>query len=419
MSAAVAAALDTLKAPKKKRTIKQKIEDWELGKDNEFTILFIILMARNIKGDEEKPRISSAFKLRDHLWYWLTKSPLLLPTPEKTLSWRRTLETIRGLKEANAFELVTKKKVYLGLSELIQLVEFDLLQTPSIELAEQHHLAWLFGFQAGSRPGALVGNKMKQENLLGQDLTFSRELDTIGVWQGKFTLVVIFRNIKDSTEDTGKNDFQPSLEVTIGCPTTKPELSIPRRLLVILIRRKLLKFRDSIEYLMSGREKNITMKPEVKRAKFGTNVEQVYGRDTARQAMGHSPDTSTLERYYLQGQYAVNTAATLIDGVAPVKAISENQTSPSIQRSEHQCLCRERNALIEDFVNRDEDVLSAQATGDYHQLVCAQRRVRKVALRVALAIEQSLQNETGGVHVFKKRIEELNKPGIFAQLVRE
>ncbi|CAG8959756.1 hypothetical protein HYFRA_00001662 [Hymenoscyphus fraxineus] len=527
MSAAVAAALATLKAPKKKRTTKQKVEGLELDKDNEFSILEVIKVVKLLKKTTNFRWHSKAYQtnqdrcLRDYrktmaVCFHAQELPgiiiqpgaasnindaLIFPVDLTQLAENvctRTLGTIRGLEEANAFELVAKKKVYLGLSELIQLVEFDLSKITSrgclgfrLALVLVHWreiqvgaswIPWFFLRAILISTYPLV----KQENLLWQDLTFSRELDRNGVSQGNFTLVVIFRNIKYSTEDTDKNDFQLSLEVKIDSPTTRPELLIPHRILGILIRRKLLKFHDSIESLMLGREQNITMKPEAKRsvardsssllkctnlgtlhslpvllagrarglgltndvaasrtfnnylkirvqwlgyqsntvvyswrAKFGTNVEQAYGRDTARQAMGHAPDTSTLEKYYLQGLYAVNTAATLIDGVAPVKAVSANQMSPSIQRSEHPRLCRERNTLIEDFVNRDGDILSAQATGDYHQLVCAQRRARKVALRVALATERSLQNETRGVDVIKKRIEELNKLGRFAQLVRE
>lgn len=83
-------------------------------------------MARNICQDG-KPRITTLFALRSHIWYWLAQSNLGLARniPTNASYYRRTTETLQVIKKQGGFNRKAKKKTFMGLPEFVQLIEYD------------------------------------------------------------------------------------------------------------------------------------------------------------------------------------------------------------------------------------------------------------------------------------------------------
>jgi hypothetical protein len=51
-------------------------------------------------------------------------------------------------------------RTQVGLAELRQLIDMDMVSTPSIEVAEGHHLAWCIGRVCSARPGSIAPSRL-------------------------------------------------------------------------------------------------------------------------------------------------------------------------------------------------------------------------------------------------------------------
>lgn len=82
-------------------------------------------------------------------------------------------------------------------------MDFDLRETPCIELAECHHLAWVLGRLAALRPGSLgrpdhMGNR-QLPYLVWRDVDIERTPT-----KGAFYVRVTIRNLKTNSVDPEK-----------------------------------------------------------------------------------------------------------------------------------------------------------------------------------------------------------------------
>jgi hypothetical protein len=97
--------------------------------------------------------------------------------------------------------------------------------------------------------------------LLWKDISFTRGLNTKGDWHGGFLMEITFRHLKTSATGTMEDESR-ALKMILTTLKYKPELSLPHRMLIILIRRDYLVHRKTIESLMTGSEYSIAIKQE-------------------------------------------------------------------------------------------------------------------------------------------------------------
>lgn len=94
----------------------------------------------------------------------------------------------------------TVNKTQVGAWEIIQMMDFDLRETPCIALAECHQLAWVFGRLCALRPGSLG----PQRKAFRGDLQFLAWRDVAierGSVPGMFTASIHIRNLKTNRQD--------------------------------------------------------------------------------------------------------------------------------------------------------------------------------------------------------------------------
>ncbi|RSL44230.1 hypothetical protein CEP51_016253 [Fusarium floridanum] len=235
----------------------------------------------------------------------------------------------------------------VGTWELMMMMDFDLRETPCIELTECHHLAWVIGRVAAVRPGSLAMAKHQGNRhlpyLVWGDLDIQRT-DIEGMFYVKMTI----RNLKTNSVDPEQEVDNKTLVLSLHSPKGPLtfELSAPHRILTIALRRGVLSGINTIDELFRGQEKNIIIKDEfkdkpvlLKGAPRGMSVKEnepmpsgaltdylklrgtktgltesitfysirrntaqhllsKVGADTTRAIMAHDPDSIVMEKYY-------------------------------------------------------------------------------------------------------------------------
>lgn len=241
-----------------------------------------------------------------------------------------------------------RKKTVLGLPELRQLIDSEMLQNRCIENSEQHQAIWCIARHTSCRPGSIgtSGKYGRSKPLCWRNLEFSH-----GNESGQFTVVIEFDNIFiKRSNDPEKAQELGNTPLRVRCNSPRPGnliFSVPHRLLTIALRRDLLENISSIDELMKSPGQNIAIKDEHlddplfytsapkgtglnydrpmsaiamtdylktrgRRAGFvddvtmysirrraATDMAVRIGLAGTRRMMGHEPHTSTLEKYYL------------------------------------------------------------------------------------------------------------------------
>lgn len=156
--------------------------------------------------------------------------------------------------------------VQIGLAELRQLIDIDMITTPEISVAELHHLAWCIGRVCAVRPGSLARSDHRPVDapekpfLTWGDIELSR-----GSEDGKFTAKITIRNLKTNYKDPEKARNKGSAPSELKCIIKSPQVvsnlifSIPHRLLVIAIRRGILAGIQTLDQLLSSELQYITV----------------------------------------------------------------------------------------------------------------------------------------------------------------
>ncbi|RSL42177.1 hypothetical protein CEP53_012340 [Fusarium sp. AF-6] len=145
-----------------------------------------------------------------------------------------------------------------------------LINTPSIAVAENHHLPWCIGRIYAVRPGSLGKSEHKKHQRLGSALF------DIGV-------KVTFRNLKTNSGEPGRS----SLKGNHGDLKVKdePMTAVALTNYIALRGHKI------------GYAENLTFYSLRRRA--ATDLTRKIGHDTARLIMNHDPTSRVLEKYYL------------------------------------------------------------------------------------------------------------------------
>ena len=129
-----------------------------------------------------------------------------------------------------------------------------------LPLAENHHLAWCIGLVCGVRPGSMGPTKRHKD----QFLTFKEiELTRVGNrYSGMFNTKITFLYLK---RNRGPDAIQEGLTFHVNGASTSHNLpmSIPHRLLIILLRRQGLQDHDDLDSLLNGQEIRIRLKDAI------------------------------------------------------------------------------------------------------------------------------------------------------------
>ncbi|KAF5963133.1 hypothetical protein FBULB1_13609 [Fusarium bulbicola] len=215
-------------------------------------------------------------------------------------------------------------RTLLGTWEILQMMDIDIRNTPCIELAECHHLAWVLGRVAALRPGSLAQSPKQTTDLpylVWKDLTIERTSVI-----GRFIVRLRIRNLKTNSIDPERAMRENrELLLTLQCPRGQLtfELSAPHRILTIAIKDE---FLDK-PVLLAGKKRGQGVEPgkpmgsqaltdyiqlraqdigfiehvtfySLRRNTAGS-LYHTIGPEKARAIMGHDPSSVILENYYV------------------------------------------------------------------------------------------------------------------------
>ncbi|KAK5696355.1 hypothetical protein LTR17_024264 [Elasticomyces elasticus] len=303
---------------------------------------------------------------RDSLMYWIKRTFRLRkkrPPPTAEL-WHEMAEAMRAVLDEYKPEVPTMRprRSWLGLGELRQLFDYEMLHNRCIENSEQHMAAWCIERMTSCRSGSMCpsGRHGRAKPLTWRNLTITK-----GDEPGMFDCVVLFENIyikrPNDPETGGETAGYEELPVDLVCPDAANIIfSATHRLLVIAIRRGLLKDITTIDELLAYQGHEILIKDEhlddplfyrstpkgtaidktapltaaaltaylkargvalgytqgiamhAIRRRAATDLVARVGTEAARRLLGHAPESRTLERYYMQmGSLFETTAAAL------------------------------------------------------------------------------------------------------------
>ncbi|KAI9644772.1 hypothetical protein NHQ30_006799, partial [Ciborinia camelliae] len=224
----------------------------------EYICRYITFCAQNNDGNK-KPKLTELIDLSKYMWYWIAESalPVMKETPSRKVYNKRTMEIIKFIDEHGGTDQSVKMRTYIGLRELNKLIEDDLATTNNIEATEQHHVAWLFDYFCRLSLGclALESDDDKVE-LAWRNIKIRRGPGEEGFLTGRIIVDIELINLETD------HDTNHVYNMTITSPEFNPMLSLPHKLLTMLIRRKLLENYDTIESVMNSRVHDIILKDE-------------------------------------------------------------------------------------------------------------------------------------------------------------
>ncbi|ENH74143.1 hypothetical protein FOC1_g10007309 [Fusarium oxysporum f. sp. cubense race 1] len=338
-----------------------------------------------------------------------------------------------------------------------QMMDLDLRETPCIELAECHHLAWVLGRLAALRPGSLgMPDHMGSRHLpylVWGDLQIERT-SSIGVFYIKMTI----RNLKTNSVDPEKTHTNQVLTISLHCPkgTTTFELSAPHRILTIALRRGVLVGIDNLDDLFTQRQRHILIKDEfrekpilLKGANAGRAVQEDQpmtslalteylklrgtkigltksitfysirrntamdlvsnlGSDMARAIMAHEPDPIVMEKYYTSSRTALPDLTSMVVGDdssdIDSRPIDESLAFSRLNQEQR----RQLGPMLNDFFRTLREMDDEYPhNGDKKAKKNRDRVIRRAALRAAMKQLGHEQQANTTVDESNLQIEEL------------
>lgn len=99
---------------------------------------------------------------------------------------------------------------HVGTWDLLMMMDFDIRETPCIELAECHHLAWVIGRVAAVRPGSLAMPKHQGDRHLPYLVWGDLEIQRTDV-EGMFYVRMAIRNLRTNSVDPEKEVHNKTL----------------------------------------------------------------------------------------------------------------------------------------------------------------------------------------------------------------
>lgn len=188
--------------------------------------VFLAWVAENGDGKTLGKRISfkGYVKYRAALMFWTYRTRAMhnfkSELPRTTL-YNNLSEIMEISAKRFGLELSGKVNVtHLGLPEIARTMDWDMLNTPCIEVAEGHHVAWCITRTCATRPGS-IGIQPKAEET--QCLTLGDFEIMRDALPGHFTAIMDIRVLK-SNRDHIKGAIKKAVQArTIRCVLTTPK----------------------------------------------------------------------------------------------------------------------------------------------------------------------------------------------------
>jgi hypothetical protein len=312
---------------------------------------------------------SQMARVRENLMFWTrykrlkAKKPPILPP--NLFSYMA--EAMRAVQERypdmKASREAREEKTYIGLPEMRELFDQEMVHARDITNSEQHQAAWCIARVTSCRPGVLgkSGPHARNDPLKWSNIEFENEAP------GKIKMTLTFRtmNIKNPNDPEKLARLAATNQthvVVIEAPDVNNLIFSPaHRLLVIAIRRELLVDINTLDDLMAYTKRYIQVKREHRndfvfwrskakgigldqgvplaadalaeylkrvchkigytpqyigfnsiRRRVASDLTSRIGADSTRRILGHSPESTTLEKYYLlMGPLADTTSLAL------------------------------------------------------------------------------------------------------------
>ncbi|KEQ67642.1 uncharacterized protein M437DRAFT_36615 [Aureobasidium melanogenum CBS 110374] len=386
---------------------------------------------------------------RASMLYWVARiyGQLKRDPPTNTAAFNRMTTTMNGLNvqdRSSVDPIFATVKTHVGLTEIRQLIESDMMRTACIENAEQHHLAWCLGRFLALRPASIgaesftgPGNTRHQPHLVWRDVVLQRDPSD----KGRFTAVITIRHWKH-TRDADADRSGPKTYTLVSPPADQLIFSVPHRLLVIALRRGILLDYNTIEDLLAGDLANITIRDDQLdepifyasgprgleldtskplnahaltdyirergktlgyphpitfysiRRRAATDLSVNYSKDLSREVMNHTTDSRTLETSYLDIRQGFNPTAAGLGiqlgafghdpAISGPSSLAVNTLDPArLLRTQGEAL----NLVTRELMASDPDN-SAIGTDEYKNY---RRRIRNQAYRILVTAQTTIQ----------------------------
>ncbi|KAK5138098.1 hypothetical protein LTR08_004792 [Meristemomyces frigidus] len=356
------------------------------------------------------------------------------------------VQTMLYVQHTYGDPLRKKEKPWLGLAELRQLLDYEATNNRCIELSEQHQVLWCIGRVTALRPGSLCPSARysRTQPLVWRDFTFTQGAKP-GMFNCRLTLDHI--DIKHSQDTVTASSSPLEHPLVINLPSPEPQnivFSPAHRLLVIALRRNVLDGIATLEDLLGSDLHNIrvseahlgdtvflagTPKGEAVdpkrpmkvhgmtdylqgrgklmgyttkitwyaiRRRAATDMARRIGLNATRIFLGHTADSQTLERYYLNVAETLDSMGVLTDQPVEAGGHSDKQAREwaplALGKLDNEGLQRTRGQALSQMTRR---VILADPTGPEADTPAAlknyRRRARRYAAQVLIEEENKWQ----------------------------
>jgi len=155
-----------------------------------------------------------------------------------------------------------KVMVTIHMAEFLQLIDYETFRNKSIEVSEQHVLAWCLGRYTACRPGSIGPPRNFDERHGGIGALLCRDIElTRGPQPGMIDMSVTFVYLKTTSPDPElqtKNNNPTTVKVHLKSPAAEYiTLSPGHRALVLLLRRNALKHFNTIDDVLDSNSQYI------------------------------------------------------------------------------------------------------------------------------------------------------------------
>jgi len=198
---------------------------------------------------------------RTSIMFWAARryGDFGLEPPPRSKLYNQMTEAMRSVHMKKAVGHRRQARMpFLGLGEIRQLIDHDMVVAACMEVAEQHHLAWCIGRQTAVRAASLAADNFSPDRYVRwRDIEITT---TSAPGDYKVVLNIIFQKTSHIDPESGQHR---DLTCYLDSPTKDNLIfSIPHRLLVIALRRGLLLDINSLDELLSTDKHHILIKPE-------------------------------------------------------------------------------------------------------------------------------------------------------------
>lgn len=382
--------------------------------------------------------------------------------------WYQTNKTMRYVhsKYSDARQKTTDK-TWLGLAELRQLLDFEAANNRNIEISEQHQVLWCLARLTALRPGSLCpgARYARSKPLTWSDFKFMR-----GKEAGQIDMRMIVHATIKRAEDPLARDVNPvhhPLSIRIDSPDPRNLIFSPaHRLLVIALRRGIVEGIDNVDDLVYGPLANINIVEERKhdvvfyaskarglaldwdnpmkshslstylgtrgyqlgyvkgisyysiRRRSATDMAVRYGPAYTRMLMGHAPNTTTLERYYLNLAAVIDQSSLLLGGEAKIDTNTDNWADLALSKLSDQAYARSRGVALSNLTRR---LILADPNPPVkptdNEMKAYRQRARRFAKQQLLAQEANVDARTITNADKQKRVRELQASNFSKQIL--